>query len=411
MAYSVLANAKLFNGHDAECPESMHVLVDGSTIKEVSNKPIRAKNGRTIDLNGRFLMPGLIDAHVHVCTPTCSLFENDHMPASLMAAHALTILQGMLHRGFTTVRDAGGADRGLWMALEHNIIEGPRLFFCGKGISQTGGHGDMRPVDHVDPCACGSYSGSISMVADGADAVRTAAREQLRQGAHQIKIFASGGVVSPSDPIWMNQLTNQEVAAAVDEAHSRRTYVMAHCHTDQAARRCVELGVRSIEHGSDIGQKTAELIASKGAFVVPTLAVTDVLRRHAKELNLPPMSRDKITDLYERILRAIETCARAGVKLGLGADLLGSSFHDRQGMEFQLRGEVSSPIEVLRSATSINAELLQQEGTLGCIREGAKGDLIVLNFDPLKDLAPFADAERNIPVVMKNGEIFRNDLM
>lgn len=410
MKLLLLKNARVFDGVHSECPDGMQILVEGGMIREVSDRPIKIGDAHTIDVKGRMLMPGLIDAHVHAYSPTFSVFENDHMPPSLLATHAASILNGMLHRGFTTIRDAGGADRGLWLAIEQGVIKGPRLFYSGKAISQTGGHGDMRPLDHHEPCSCGAYSGTISMVADGADSVRQAVREQLRQGAHQIKIFASGGVVSPADPIWMSQFTDEEIRAAVEEASTRRTYVMAHCHTDDAARRCVALGVRSIEHGSDIQADTAKLIADRKAFVVPTLAVTDVLRTHGAELNLPPMSLEKTKSLYERILRAIETCSRAGVKLGLGADLLGSKFHTLQGLELKLRGEVSSPIEVLRSATSVNAELLQRSDQLGCIKPGALADIIVLNFDPFRDLTPFAHAEREIPLVIKNGEIIRDGL-
>lgn len=408
MTSFLFKNARVFDGTHGECPEGMQVLVEYGVIREVSDKPIKAHDAHVIDVAGRTLMPGLIDAHVHACTPTFSLFENDHMPPSLLASHAGSILTGMLRRGFTTVRDAGGADRGLWLAIEQGLIKGPRLFYSGKAISQTGGHGDMRSLDHHDSCSCGAYAGSLSMVADGADGVRRAAREELRQGAYQIKIMVSGGVVSPADPIWMNQFTDDEISAAVYEAATRRTYVMAHCHTDEAARRCVALGVRSIEHGSDIQPETAKLMVEKGVFVVPTLAVTNVLRTQGPQLGLPPMSLDKIGKLYDRILRAIETCTRAGVKIGLGADLLGSKFHELQGMELKLRGEVNSPLEVLRSATSINAELLQRENQLGCIKAGALADLIVLSFDPLKDLAPFAEPERNIQLVMKAGEVIRN---
>lgn len=410
MAALLIKNARVFDGINADCPEGMHLLVDGGVIREVSDKPIRAGDADVIDVAGRTVMPGLIDAHVHVYTPTFSLFENDRTPPSLLACYAGSILKGMLSRGFTSVRDAGGADRGLWLAIERGIINGPRLFYSGKAISQTGGHGDMRVIDHYESCSCGAYSGSISMVADGPEEVRRAVREELRQGAHQIKIMASGGVVSPADPIWMNQFTDDEIAAAVFEATSRRTYVMAHCHTDEAARRCVGLGVRSIEHGSDVQPDTAKLIKQKEAFVVPTLAVTYVLKTHAKELNLPPMSLEKINNLYERILGAIETCTRAGVKIGLGADLLGLKFHALQGMELKLRGEVSSPLDVLRSATSINADLLQQSGKLGCIRPGALADIIILNFDPLRSLEPFAHPEQNVLLVIKGGQIVRNDL-
>jgi imidazolonepropionase-like amidohydrolase len=403
-------NARVFDGLGPECPEGMQVLVEDGWIREVSERPIKGASARVIDLGGRTLMPGLIDAHVHAYTPTFSVFENDHMPSSLLASHAGAILTGMLCRGFTTVRDAGGADRGLWLAIEQGLIKGPRLFYSGRAISQTGGHGDMRPLDYHEACSCGAYSGTLSMVADGVDGVRRAVREELRGGAHQIKIMASGGVVSPADPIWMNQFTEEEIGVAVYEADNRRSYVMAHCHTDESARRCVALGVRSIEHGSDIQADTAGLIVEKGAFVVPTLTVTNVLRTHTQELGLPPMSVDKVKSLYDRILRAIETCKRAGVKIGLGADLLGSKFHELQGMEFQLRGEVNTPLEVLRSATSINADLLQRPGQLGCIKPMALADLIVLDFDPLQNLAAFAHAEKNIPFVMKGGQIIRNEL-
>lgn len=412
MSLILFNNAKVFDGTHHECAEGMQVLIDAGVIRELSDKAIKVKDAHVIDVQGRTIMPGLIDAHVHVNTPTFSLLENDRMPPSLLASYASTILTGMLRRGFTTVRDAGGADRGLWLAIERGVIKGPRLFYSGKAISQTGGHGDMRSQDGVEhlSCGCGAYSGTISTVADGVDGVRRAVREELRKGAHQIKIMASGGVISPSDPIWMNQFTDEEIGAAVSEAAERRAYVMAHCHTNTSARRCVTLGVRSIEHGSDVQADTAKLIVERGAFVVPTLTVTHVLQKYGAELNLPPLSVEKVESLYERILHAIETCTRAGVKLGFGADLLGLRFHQLQGMEFQLRGEVNSPFDVLRSATSVNAELLQRSGQLGCIEPNALADLLVLNFDPLNDLGPFAQPEKSIPLIMKGGELVKNEL-
>src|ERR1700722_19684287 len=269
MKFVVFKNARVFDGKNETCPEGLQELVEAGVIREVSEKPIKASDAHVIDVGGRTLMPGLIDAHVHAYTPTFSGFNNDHMPPSLMASYAAMILTGMLRRGFTTVRDAAGGDRGLWLAIERGLIQGPRFFYSGKAISQTGGHGDMRPLDHHESCGCGSYSGAISMVADGVDGVRRAVREELRQGAHQIKIMASGGAISPADPLWMNQFTEEEISAAVYETANRRTYVMAHCHTDEAARRCIALGVRSIERGSGIRADTARMIAEKGAFVVP----------------------------------------------------------------------------------------------------------------------------------------------
>lgn len=407
---TVLERCTIFDGKNEELVENASVVIEENTIREVTTTTVKLASDCRVDCGGRVLMPGLIDAHIHAYTPTFSFYNNDRLPASLMASHAAVILEGMLKRGFTSVRDAGGADQGLWLAIEQGLIKGPRLFYAGRAISQTGGHGDMRPGDTIEPCGCSNYSGSISLVADGSDEVRKAVREELRKGAHQIKIFVSGGVTSPSDPIWMNQFNEEEIRVAVYEASSRRAYVMAHCHTEEAIRRCIEHGVRSIEHGSEISDDTAHLIAKKGAFVVPTLAVTDVLRKHGPKLGLPPMSLEKIKGLYESILSSIEACSRAGVKIGLGADLLGHEYHPLQGSELALRGEVNTPIDVLRSATSVNAELLQQSGKLGCIAPGAYADILVLDFDPFKNLAAFEQAEKNIPVVMKNGQFIRKSL-
>ena len=406
----VFDNCLLFDGFKVELTERSSVVVEGPYIKDVETGSPKVADVIRIDCGGRLLMPGLIDAHIHAYTPTFSFYNNDRLPASLMANHAAVILEGMLKRGFTTVRDAGGADQGLWLAIEQGLIKGPRLFYSGKAISQTGGHGDMRPGEIIEPCGCSNYSGSVSSVADGPNEMRKAVREELRKGAHQIKLFVSGGVTSPSDPAWMNQYSEEEIRIAVYEASTRRSYVMAHCLTGESIRRSIKYGVRSIEHGTGIDDDTAKLIASNDAFVVPTLSVAHVLTQRGPELGLPPASLDKIKGLYENYLSSIEACTKAGVKLGLGADLLGHDYHPLQGGELALRGEVSKPIDVLRSATSVNAELLQQSGKLGCISPGAYADLLVLDFDPFKNLQGFKDAEKNIPLVMKAGQLIRNRL-
>lgn len=401
-------NCAVFDGSSEEVLENACVLVEAGRIVDVSTKRPPGQQARRINCGGRLLMPGLIDAHVHACAPTFSFYDNDRLPPSLLAVYACTTLRGMLARGFTSVRDAGGADRGLSLAIERGVIQGPRLFYSGKAISQTGGHGDMRPGDHVEPCGCGGYSGSISMVADGPDAVRKAVREELRKGAHQIKLFVSGGVTSPTDPLWMNQFTDEEIGAAVEEAATRRTYVMAHCHTDEAAQRCVEFGVRSIEHGTEIKEETARGMVAKGVFVVPTLSVVDIARQHGRKLGMPASSEEKLAGLYERMAASIELCARIGVKVGLGSDILGEGFQELQGGELALRAEIQKPIDVLRSATSVNAMLLQRAGELGCIALGAIADILVVEGDPFKSLSLFREPLRNIPVVMKGGELMRN---
>lgn len=407
---TVLGNARVFDGMSAELTDGVNIVVEGERIREISRQIPTFKDARIIDCGGRFVMPGLIDAHFHAYTPSFDIINTDRMPQALLVSHAAAILEGALQRGFTTVRDAAGGDIGLWMAIEAGLIQGPRFFFSGKAISQTGGHGDMRPGTVVEPCSCGRYTGSLSLVADGVDEMRRAVREELRKGARQIKLFVSGGVVSPTDPLWMPQFTEEEIRAAVYEASTRRTYVMAHCHTDDAARRCVDYGIRSIEHGTQIGDETARLIAASQVFVVPTLSVIDVIRKHGPRLGVPPMGLEKIRGLYEAMLSSIEACTRAGVKIALGSDLLDHEFHELQGGELALRAEVNKPIDVLRSATSVNAELLQMEGQLGCIRPDAYADVLVLNGDPLKDLGLFREPQIHIPLVMKGGVCVRNVL-
>jgi imidazolonepropionase-like amidohydrolase len=406
----VFANARVFDGLSEEIAEGRHVIVEGGRIREIAATAPKLRDATVVDCGGRYLMPGLIDAHFHSYSPSFDISGGDRMPPSLMASHAARILEGALERGFTTVRDAGGGDIGLFLAIEQGLIRGPRLFFAGKALSQTGGHGDIRRAEEVQPCGCHGYAGVLTRVVDGVDEVRKAVREELRQGAHQIKIFVSGGVLSPTDPLWMPQFTAEEISAAVEEAATRRTYVMAHCHTDEGAARCVELGVRSVEHGTLIHrEETARRIVARGGFVVPTLSVIDLLQRNAAAAKIPAESLQKVKSIGDEAYRAIEVCRRAGVKLGLGTDLLGHDFHPLQGGEFELRGRVEKPIDVLRSATSVNAELLQQSGELGRIAPGAHADILVLDADPFRNLALFKEPAK-IPVVMKGGSFIRNAL-
>jgi imidazolonepropionase-like amidohydrolase len=405
---TIFSDVFVFDGLEGELIGPAHVVVEGDRIREVSLQRPAFRDAVALSCSGHYLMPGLIDAHFHAYSPSFDIAGGDRMPAALMASHARKILEGALERGFTSVRDAAGGDVGLAMAIEQGLIRGPRFFYSGKALSQTGGHGDARRGDQVEPCGCSGYSGVLSQVVDGPEAMRSAVREELRKGAHQIKLFVSGGVLSPTDPLWMHQLSNEEIRVAVEESATRRTYVMAHCHTDEGARRCVELGVRSVEHGTLIqNRKTAEFIASRGAFVVPTLSVVDVLYSHGSALKLPSESIAKVKGLGEDAYRAIEICRAAGVKLGLGTDLLGHAFHPLQAGELELRGRVENPIDVLRSATSVNAELLQKSGELGQITAGACADLLVLNKNPLRNLAVFRDPA-NIPVIMKGGAFVRN---
>jgi imidazolonepropionase-like amidohydrolase len=399
----LFSRCRVFDGRSPELREALDVLVQDGRIAEVSEQPIRTGAARVIGVNGRTLMPGLIDAHWHVVAADVNLTRLDAMPESLRTAHARIYLEEALDRGFTTIRDAGGADFGLALAVERGLIRGPRIFFGGRALSQTGGHGDMRPRQHLDPCC---QVGAIGQLADGPDEVRRVVREELRKGAHHIKLMASGGVASPADPIWMLQYSDEEIRAAVDETARRRAYVMAHAHTAEATRRCVELGVRSIEHGTLIDRETAAVVAAHGAFVVPTLVVIMTLWEHGAALGFPPVSMDKLAQVKDAAVGALEILRAAGVKVGFGTDLLGE-LHTHQSREFLIRAEVLSPYEVLRSATSVNAELLGLPDQLGVVAPGAIADLLVVDGNPLQHLGLLQEQGRHLPVIMKGGELHK----
>jgi imidazolonepropionase-like amidohydrolase len=272
-------------------------------------------------------------------------------------------------------------------------------------LSQTGGHGDFRPLDdHPALTACAIHSSGFAHVADGADAVRRAAREELRRGATQVKVMASGGVASPSDPIWVPQYSAAEIAAAVEEARSWRTYVMAHAYTPEAIGRAVSAGVRSIEHGNLLDEPTARLMAERGAFLVPTLVTYVEIAELGPAFGFPESGVRKVRDVIDQGLGSLEIAARAGVSIGFGTDLLGET-HAFQSREFVIRGRAMRPLDVLRSATVVNADLLQRTGELGVVKPGALADLLVMDGDPLGDLSVLDGQGEHLALIMRGGEI------
>lgn len=404
---TLFRHGRIFDGVGEELLEGIEVLVEGSRIVEVSDVPIRSGTAEVVDLQGRTLMPGLIDAHFHAIAASPDLGAVEHMPASLLAQHARANLEATLQRGFTTVRDAAGADYGLARAIEAGLIAGPRLFYSGHALSQTGGHGDFRSYESGPGlCSCGLGARHFATVADGVPEVRRAAREELRRGATQIKIMGSGGVSSPSDPISNLQYSEEEIRAAVWEAHSWGTYVMAHVYTPEAIRRCVEFGVRSIEHANLIDAETAAFAAERGAFVVPTLATYESLARRGAALGFPRVSLDKLGAVSEAGIASLETLRSAGVKMGFGTDLLGA-MHEDQLTEFAIRSRVLPSVEILRQATSANAELLGRPGELGVVASGALADLVVVDGDPVVDLGVLSGRGERIALVMKGGGTYR----
>ncbi len=398
-------NCELLDTLSGELRPGHHVLVEGERIVEVSDREIRADKARSIDVAGRTLMPGLIDCHVHSTITSMDLASLQAKPASLVAQEARVVLEGMLRRGFTTVRDAGGADWGLAQAVERGLIRGPRIFFAGRTLSQTGGHGDFRPrVDDPDLCACTIYSSPFSHVADGVDAVRRAAREELRRGANQIKIMASGGVASPTDPVHNVQYSAEEMRAIVEEAENWHTYAMAHAYTPRAVQRAIRAGVRTIEHGNLIDRATADLMAERGAYLVPTLVTYFKIDELGRALGFPETSQRKVKDVLDAGLSSLELAIEAGVKLGFGTDLLGET-HEHQSAEFGIRSKVLSPAEILRSATVTNAEILNRHGELGVIAPGALADLLVVDGNPLRDLSLLEGQGRHLDLIVKAGQV------
>jgi len=408
MGRILLENATLLDVDAGASRPGHSVLVEDDRIVGVEAGPIDAEGARRIDVGGRTLMPGLIDAHVHVAITTMNLAAMEQRPVTLVSQEARLILERMLMRGFTTVRDAGGADWGLTEAVERGLIQGPRIFHSGRVLSQTGGHGDFRSrVDTPSVCACGAHTSAFSHVVDGVASVRRAAREELRRGATQVKIMASGGVASPTDPIANLQYSPDEMRAAVEEAEGWGTYAMAHAYTPGAITRAVRAGVRTIEHGNLIDVPTADLMAERGAFLVPTLVTYFKIDELGRRLGFPEVSQRKVKDVLDAGLASLTLARTAGLPMGFGTDLLGET-HDYQSEEFTIRAKVLSPAEVIRSATRVNAAILGREGELGVVAPGAIADLLVVDGDPLSDLSVLADPESRIAMILKGGVVVRD---
>jgi imidazolonepropionase-like amidohydrolase len=393
---------RLLGGHE--------VLVEGEVIREVADRPIQATGATVIDGGGRTLMPGLIDCHVHVYLSEVNIRNLEHIPLTLMTARAARLMRGMIDRGFTTVRDTGGADWGIKAAVEEGLLPGPRLYISGRAIGPTGGHSDpRRRTDGEAPCRCCNAMVFTLALADGADEVRRAVREQMRQGADQIKIMMSGGVASPYDPLDSLQYSPDEVSAAVEEAQAFGRYVCAHAYTPEAITRAMHGGVRTIEHGNLIDEAAARLMVEKRAFLIANLVTYSVMKERAAQFGMTAEMLAKNDLVLEHGYRSLEICRRAGVPVAYGSDLLGQ-LQEEQSREFLIRGEVMKPLEVIQSATTVAARVLRQEGKLGAIAPGALADLLVVDGDPLGDLGLFQDQGAHLAAIMKGGRFHKNRL-
>jgi len=411
MAQVLFRNAKLLDPHADESKGGVSVLVEGATIREVSAKSMKAPKADVIDCKGRTLMPGLIDCHVHAMLSEVNIRQLESIPLTMMTVRAASLVRAMIDRGFTTVRDTGGADWGLRDGIAQGLLPGPRMFIAGRAIGPTGGHSDARRRTDVGrgACKCCNAMTFCLEIADGPDAVRAAVREQLRQGADQIKIMVSGGVASPYDPLDSRQFSLPEIAAAVEEAHAFGRYTQAHAYTPDAITRAVSQGVRTIEHGNLIDEPSAKLMREKGAYLVANLVAYYAMRERAREFGMTSEMLAKNDLVIDGGLKSLEICKRVGIPVGYGSDLLGQLQVD-QSREFLLRREVLSPIEIIRQATIVGAEIVKMKGKLGVIAPGAFADILVVDGDPIKKLELLTGQGEHLSVIMKAGRFHKNRL-
>jgi imidazolonepropionase-like amidohydrolase len=402
MAMTLFTNARIVDGTAAEPAAPVNVLVEGKHIREVG-PGVASTGAESIDLAGRTLMPGLIDCHVHVIAVVANLGANAMLPDSYVAAKSALVMRDMLMRGFTTVRDVGGANQGLVRAVEEDLFPAPRLVISGKALSQTGGHCDFRgPYDDRPGPQSGYRLGALGRVCDGVPELRRAAREEIKGGAKFIKIMANGGCASPTDPIHFFGFAEEEVRAAVEEARNAGTYVSAHLYTDDSIRRSVECGVHSLEHCNLIRAETAALAAANGAVAVPTQVTFEKLAAEGASLGFPPDSVRKVEVVRAAGMEALALLREAGVAMAYGTDLLGE-MHRHQSEEFVIRGRVLPAQMVIASATHIAAKLCRMEGEIGVIAPGAHADMIVVDGNPLKDMSLLTRQGAHMPIIMKAG--------
>lgn len=397
----LVRNALLLDTVSGDYSETDIRIEDGSVVQTGTALPA-PDDVPAVDLAGAHVLPGLIDCHVHVIAATAALADLRRWPQSLVAVHAARAMGQMLQRGFTTVRDTGGGDAGLALAQTDGLLSGPRLLYCGHALSQTGGHGDDRQAGEevlAPVCSCAA----LSRIADGVDAVRTAARDELRKGATHLKVMASGGVASPTDRIESLQYSDDELRAAVDEAEAVHRYVAAHAYTPEAIARSLRAGIATIEHGNLLDESSVALLREHDASVVMNLVTYWAMKQEGAQHGLSAGSLDKNEEVLDGGRRALGLATAGGVRVGYGSDLLGG-MRRHQSAEFRLRAEIISPLEVIRSATSTAAEIVRLPGLAGAVAPGSYGDLVVTDADPLDDIGALAEPAR-LQMVVQGGRV------
>jgi imidazolonepropionase-like amidohydrolase len=417
---TLITGVHIFDGISKKRLMNANLLIEGNLVKKISTDKMVAEGATIIDGKGRTLMPGLIDMHWH------SAYSSIPMSKGLTSDHAYHLLIGAkanektLLRGFTTVRDVGGNVFSLARLTDSGLYNGPRIFPSGPAISQTSGHTDFRPGTAVPaetnaPLVYMERIGHV-MVADGVPEVLKRTREALRMGATQIKINSGGGVSSSFDPLDVTQFTIEETKAAVAAAADWNTYVATHTFTDAATQRAVNAGVMSIEHGHLLSKKTLRLMKKKGAYLSMQPILDD---EDAIPFPEGSFSREKYIEVTKGTDRVYKLAKTIGVKTVFGTDtLFDPALAEKQGKQLAKLSRWYTPVEVLRQATSTAGELLAlsgprspyPDGPLGVIKEGAYADLILVNGNPLENIYLVVNPKDNFDFIMKDGQIYKNNL-
>jgi imidazolonepropionase-like amidohydrolase len=404
----IFQHASVLDPARGQLTADQSIVVEGARIVDVGANLRGPADAVRFDVQQKTVMPGLIDAHTHPAVVDMDVTGMAEWSPNYVAARASHALKGMLARGFTTIRDVGGGDFGLARAVEDGYFEGPRIFYGGKQLTQTGGAGDWRSPGR-SVYDDNYFAPAIGVICDGVTEVRRAVREEVRRGAHHIKVYLSGAVDSPTDRVDSTQFSLEELRAMVEEADAANIYVAGHAYTSRAINRGLECGVRSIEHGNLMDASSIPLFKQHGAFYVPTLVTYHALAARGEQGELEEHIHAKLHDVLDHALGALQLAHEAGISIAYGTDLF-ADMHGLQLEEFTLRCQVQTPADVIRSATTVGAQLLRRPGELGTLTPGATADLLVLDGNPLEDIRVLTTPESSLKMIMKGGQIYKEAL-
>jgi imidazolonepropionase-like amidohydrolase len=395
--YTALIGGTLIDGTGRDPVRESALVIKGAALQQVGKKggveiPSECD---VVDVTGKTIMPGMFDCHVHISLTTFSIEKRLFTPKIVQTFKTAQMMQRTLHAGFTTLRDAGGLDPGFRQAVELGLVEGPRLVVAGM-IGQTGGH-----MDSFFPS--GVELNTETEMTDGVPAVQRAARKRLREGYDFIKVCTTGGVASPADSPEYTEWTMEELRAIVHEASARGKAVMAHAEGNQGIKNAIHAGVWSVEHGSILDDEAIQMLLDTGTYLVPTLFIVEDITERGEEIGLPPVSLAKIEKIREIHAQSFEKAATAGVKIGVGTDIIDEGSHGRNARELELMVRHGfTPMQAIVAATRVSSEVCRIADQVGTLERGKLADLLVIDGDPLTDIAVLQDQKRLL-CVMKEG--------